>query len=109
MGILLEQANLPSGISVSNVYMSFSGEVIYVVPNLGSNNYNINTHYKIFRDQSKQLDANIRIPIHVEVTDISVGVYHYLYEKLKSYYPDSIDVIEPEPEVIIPDVVAEIL
>jgi hypothetical protein len=89
MGILVPEANLPMGITVSNVYMSFSGEVIYTVPMNGQ--YNINTHYKVYKDETKQPDTNIRVPIAVQLSNISVGVYTLLYENLKQIYPDSID------------------
>jgi hypothetical protein len=91
MGILVPEANLPMGITVSNVYMSFSGEVIYTMPNTGSNNYSINTHYKVYKDDTKQPDTNIRIPFAIQVNDISVGIYTSLYENLKQNYPSSVD------------------
>ena len=91
MGILVPEANLPMGITVSNVYMSFSGEVIYTMPNQTSNIYTINTHYKVYKDDTKQPDTNIRIPLGIQVSDISVGVYTSLYENLKQIYPESVD------------------
>ena len=91
MGILVPEANLPMGITISNVYMSFSGEVIYTMPNPTCNNYTINTHYKVYKDESKQPDTNIRIPLAFQVNDNSVGVYTSLYENLKQIYPDSVD------------------
>jgi len=91
MGILVPEANLPMGITISNVYMSFSGEVIYTMPNQSSNIYTVNTHYKVYKDETKQPDTNIRIPLAIQVNDISVGVYTSLYENLKQIYPDSVD------------------
>ena len=91
MGILVPEANLPMGITISNVYMSFSGEVIYTMPNQVSNIYTINTHYKVYKDETKQPDTNIRIPLGIQVSDISVGVYTLLYENLKQIYPNSVD------------------
>jgi hypothetical protein len=91
MGILVPEAYLPMGITVSNVYMSFSGEVIYTIPNLTCNNYIINTHYKVYKDDTKQPDTNIRIPLAIHVNDIGVGVYTSLYENLKQNYPSSVD------------------
>ena len=91
MGILVPEANLPMGITVSNVYMSFSGEVIYTMPNQSSNIYTINTSYKVYKDDTKQPDTNIRIPLGIQVSDISVGVYTSLYENLKQIYPESVD------------------
>jgi hypothetical protein len=91
MGIFVPEANLPMGITVSNVYMSFSGEVIYTMPNQSSNNYTINTSYKVYKDDTKQPDTNIRIHFGIQVNDISVGVYTVLYENLKQIYPESVD------------------
>ena len=92
MGILVPEAYLPMGITVSNVYMSFSGEVIYTVPANGQ--YRINTYYKVYKDESKKPDTNIRIPISTQVSNIIArDVYTILYEELKSVYPGSTDVI----------------
>jgi hypothetical protein len=95
MGILVPEANLPMGVTVSNVYMSFSGEVIYTIPRSGQ--YNINTYYKVYKDESKQPDTNIRIPISVLVSNI-VGrdVYTILYDELKTLYPGSTDIVYKE-------------
>ena len=90
MGILVPEAKLPMGVTLSNVYMSFSGEVIYTVPANGQ--YNINTYYKVYKDESKKPDTNIRISLAIQVSDISVGVYTSLYENLKALYPGSTDV-----------------
>ncbi len=89
MGILVPEANLPMGITVSNVYMSFSGEVIYTVPLNGQ--YRVNTYYKVYKDELKQPDTNIRIPINVQVSDINQGVYSILYSELKTIYSNNID------------------
>ena len=100
MGILVPEATLPMGITISNVYMSFSGEVIYTCPRNGQ--YAVNTHYKVYKDDTKQPDTNIRIPLNVQVSDISVGVYTTLYTALKNLYPgaeDSQAVVEAVAEV----------
>jgi hypothetical protein len=89
MGILVPEANLPMGITVSNVYMSFSGEVIYTVPTSGQ--YRVNTYYKVYKDELKQPDTNIRIPINVQVSDINQSVYSILYSELKTIYSNNID------------------
>ena len=81
MGILVQEANLPMGVTLSNVYISFSGEIIYTTPR--NSDYFINTHYKVYKDPSKEPDTNIRIPMSFQVNDISVGVYTSLDEKLK--------------------------
>jgi len=92
MGILVPEANLPMGITISNVYMSFSGEVIYTIPTSGQ--YRINTYYKVYKDDTKQPDTNIRIPLNVQVSDISQGVYTLLYNELKTIYTNSADVLD---------------
>jgi hypothetical protein len=89
MGILVSEANLPMGVTLSNVYISFSGEVIYIIPRDGQ--YNISTYYKIYKDETKQPDTNIRISINVQTSDISSSVYTSLYDNLKQIYPDSVD------------------
>jgi len=91
MGILVSDCVLPSGISVSNVYMSFDSEVIYVSPKSLDGRYTITANYKVYKDETKQPDTNIRIPLNVQVSDISVGVYTSLYENLKQIYPSSVD------------------
>ena len=107
MGIFVPEANLPMGITVSNVYMSFSREVIYTVPTSGQ--YRINTYYKVYKDETKNPDTNIRIPIVAQVSNIIArDVYTILYDELKTVYPGSTDVIsifsliDPavEPEVV---------
>jgi len=105
MGIFVPEANLPMGITVSNVYMSFSGEVIYTVPVNGQ--YRINTYYKVYKDETKNPDTNIRIPISVLVSNIIArDVYTILYDELKTVYPGSTDVLYKEyvyplnPEVV---------
>ena len=91
MGILVNEGVLPSGIPVSNVYMSFGSEIVYVSPKSPDDLYTINTYYKVYKDDTKQPDTNIRIPFAIQVNDISVGVYTSLYENLKQIYPDSVD------------------
>ena len=107
MGIIVTNGTLPSGIPISNVYMSFSGEVIYTVPANGQ--YRINTYYKVYKDESKQPDTNIRIPIVTQTSNI-VGrdVYTILYDELKDLYPGSTDVI-PSFSLIDPTVEPEVV
>ena len=91
MGILVSECVLPSGIPVSNVYMSFDSEVIYVSPRSVDGRYTITANYKVYKDDTKQPDTNIRIPFAIQVNDISVGVYTSLYENLKQIYPSSVN------------------
>ena len=91
MGILVSEGVLPSGIPISNVYMSFDTEVIYVSPRSADGRYSIHANYKVFKDDTKQLNSDVRIPLAIQVNDISIGVYTSLYENLKQIYPESVD------------------
>jgi hypothetical protein len=91
MGIIVSEGILPSGIPISNVYMSFSSETVYIFPKNIDDKYIIQTYYKVYKDDTKQPDTNIRIPLAIQVSDISVGIYTTLYENLKQIYPDSLD------------------
>jgi hypothetical protein len=93
MGILVSDGILPSGIPISNVYMSFSGSVVYVEPKSpDSNLYTVRAFCKVFKDQeSKCSQPDITFAVINQMSDISVGVYQSLYENLKQNYPSSID------------------
>ena len=91
MGILVSDGTLPSGISVSNVYMSFDSEVVYVTPRSADGGHTIQANYKVFKDDTKQPISDVRIPLVTHVSNISVGVYTSLYENLKQIYPSSVD------------------
>ena len=91
MGILVTDGILPSGIPVSNVYMSFGSECITIFPKNTDGLYTIQTFYKVYKDDTKQPNSDIRIPLAIQVSDISVGVYTSLYENLKQIYPNSVD------------------
>lgn len=92
MGILAS-GTLPSGISVSNVYASFSDEIIMTrsIPN--ANTFAVSACYRVFSDPSKVNGSNIRAPIQVVLsnTQISDSVYSHLYAQLKTIFPDSTD------------------
>lgn len=95
MGILVPEAILPMGITLSNVYMSFSGETVYVNPRLPGNVYRINTSYRIYLDPSKEKGTNISIPMTVTVNDIGRDtIFGILYTELKTIYPGSEDVLD---------------
>jgi len=95
MGILVPEATLPSQITLSNVYMSFTGENILVINNR-NDSWRISSYYNVFSDKSKTNGTNIRIPIEVNTVDITQGVYIILYNQLKLNYPGSIDVLYTE-------------
>ena len=94
MGILVTDGVLPSGIPVSNVYISFDSEVVYVAPRDSDGRYIVQSHYRVFKDDTKQPNSNIRIPISVTVNDIGERpVYDILYEELRALYPQSTNIL----------------
>jgi len=98
MGIFVPSATLPSGITVSNVYMSFTGEAVYTaqVQDKGPNQWRIQSNYKVFKDQisARRGNSNIRINFATSVDIFEKNPYDLLYTALKQEYPGSTDVIE---------------
>jgi hypothetical protein len=90
MGIFVPSATLPAGIQLSNVYMSFSGEMVYTAQMCGG--WRINSFYKVFSDQQTK-KSNIRIDTTV-LTHKLDDPYKILYSELKNQYPEAIDVFE---------------
>ena len=93
MGIFVPEAVLPSGILISNVYMSFSGSLVYIEPKNVNDVYFVRAFCKVFKDQTKSLEPDITFQVITTATDINLGVYDYLYEKLKELFPGSVDMI----------------
>jgi len=92
MGIFVSEGVLPSGIPISNVYMSFSGSMVYVEPKYQNYIYNVRAFCKVFKDQeSKSSQPDITFQVVNYVSDINVGVFTVLYEKLKEMFPNNID------------------
>jgi hypothetical protein len=94
MGILVQEVILPMGVMLSNVYMSFSGEVVYITPRNEDGRYRVNTWYRVYKDETRQPDTNIRIPMSVTVNDIGDRpVYDILYDELRALYPQSTNIL----------------
>jgi hypothetical protein len=95
MGILAS-GTLPSGIQLSNVYISFNNESIYVRPNTMNKTIEYTVCYKVFADPSKQGECLIRVPFQVGVPigEDTGRAFDVVYTHLKSLWPGSIDVIE---------------
>jgi hypothetical protein len=96
MGILVPEATLPSGFTLSNVYMSFSHEPVYISP-MGPSRCQIYSYYKVWADVEKSKPSDIRILLTVQGADSSLSAYTVLYDALKEQYPGSEDVSNPEP------------
>jgi len=93
MGIFVSDGVLPSGIPISNVYMSFSGSLVYVEPKYQNYIYTVRAFCKVFKDQESKSTSQPDITFQVvnQVSDINVGVFACLYEKLKEMFPNNID------------------
>jgi hypothetical protein len=92
MGILAS-GTLPSGVQVSNVYMSFCNETIYVKSNSDFNIFEYTTCYKVFADPTKAGGPAARIPLQFIVpnTAYDQSAFKIAYAHLKTLYPDSVD------------------
>jgi hypothetical protein len=92
MGILVT-GTLPSGISVSNVYVSFADETIMTRSIPSANTFGVTACYRVFSDPSKVNGCNIRAPIQVVLSNSQIGdsIYGHLYAQLKTIFPDSTD------------------
>lgn len=92
MGILVKQGTLPDGFQVSNVYMCFREEVIYITRGKKPK-YIIDSYYKIYPNNDLKSSYDIRVPIQVHTNDISQGIYTYLYNEMNKFYPNSINML----------------
>ena len=94
MGIFVPTATLPSGITVSNVYMSFANEVLYVMQS-DTQQYQVTSYCNVFKSKAHVKNtSSIRFNVTTKVSNIVCG-YQALYSELKGMYPGSVDVIEP--------------
>ena len=92
MGILVPEALLPSSnIAVSNVYMSFSGEVVQTIKHPYTGEYILSSNYRVFSNPTKQPGTNIIEPLMVPYSNLDQGVFTVLYAALKELYPGSED------------------
>lgn len=98
MGILAS-GNLPCGIQLSNVYISFNDESIYVKPNELNGTIEYTICYKVFADPSRNGGHICRVPfqVGVPVEQDTKRAYEVIYDHLKTLWPDSVDVLEKKP------------
>jgi hypothetical protein len=89
MGILVSEATLPSGIQVSNVYMSFSDEPVYMsrLPD----GYQVYSYYKVWSNSLRDKPADIRILLTIKSPNADNSVHSILYDGLKQLYPNYTD------------------
>lgn len=95
MGIFVNSGVMSSGVSISNVYLSFNMEPVIVFPKnsfgLTESNFMVKCRYRVYNDPEKSTGWNIEEEICVETTDIRRPIYDILYEQLTLMYPDSIN------------------
>jgi hypothetical protein len=108
MGIFVPSATLPSGITVSNVYMSFTNEVVHTGqvssatdPLTGkpdSNKYFVSSWCNVYADRKTAksgVQSAIRFNVNTKVPSLTSS-YEALYAYLKTVYPEATDdLIEP--------------
>ena len=96
MGIFVTQGTLPGGVQVNNVYMSFTGEGVYVAQN-GNSTWTISSSYTVRISKSVE-SSSIRVPITASAKSIITNPYNILYQALQKQYPNSVAVIEPSQQ-----------
>lgn len=91
MGIQVNSGILTNGgVTLTNVYMCFRDEVIYVTP-CRAHTFMINTYYRIY-NKSTDIFPDVRVPLVINSFDPSKSVYTCIYDELKRLYPDSINI-----------------
>jgi hypothetical protein len=95
MGIFVPQVITPAGFTLSNVYMSFYRQPMYIVP-LGSNLCRVNATYKIWVNESKRPDSSMKFPLFINEVSAD-NLFTTLYTSLKALYPGAQDVGCDEP------------
>jgi hypothetical protein len=109
MGIFVPIATLPSGITVNNVYMSFTNEVVHtgqvsspIDPATGKpdpNKYFVSSWCNVYADKKTAksgVQSAIRFNVNTKVPSLTSS-YEALYVKLKDMFPESIDDIIQTP------------
>ena len=107
MGIFVPSATLPSGITVSNVYMSFTNEVVHtgqvtsaINPLTGkpdANNYYVSSWCSVYADKKTAksgIQSAIKFNVNTKVPSLSSS-YEALYDCLKTMFPGATDDLVP--------------
>jgi ABC-type phosphate/phosphonate transport system substrate-binding protein len=110
MGITVPTATIPSGIQLSNVYISLANEPVSITrinklfidpANPQSNaNYQVNGYYSVYVDRKTskiQSLSPIRIPIGVRTVEYPSNPHQIIYNQLKQSYSNVQDVYEVSP------------
>ena len=108
MGIFVPTATIPSGIQLSNVYISLTNEAVNITQMnkltgdilLPNANYQVNSNYVIYPDRKTakiQGLSPIRIPIGVRTVEYPSNPHQVIYNTLKQMYSNVQDVYETPP------------
>lgn len=93
MGLFVNNGTLPGGVTVNNVYMTFSDFPVYIMPK-GKGQYDIHGFYSVYPDEtSPRTVRDTSIEFVVPVTDVSASLHSMLYAQLKTLYPDSTNML----------------
>lgn len=93
MGLLVNSGILPGGVSVSNIYMTFSDFPVYIMPK-GKGQYDIRGFYSVYPSETASRSTrDTSIELVATVTDVSGCLHTMLYAQLKSLYPDSTNML----------------
>jgi len=99
MGLLVPTLVL-NGISLCNVYVSISRDVSHIHFNPSNDQIFITGTYSVYRDRNTGSESDIKIPYFLTSNNhISAG--ELIYTKLKSIYPEAVDIREDKYEQLI--------
>jgi hypothetical protein len=93
MGLLVNSATLPCGVTVNNIYMTFSDFPVYIMPK-EKGQYEIRGFYTMYPSEtSPRASRDTGVELAALVTDVSGSLHSMLYSQLKTLYPDSINML----------------
>lgn len=97
MGIILNDTYpLSYGVNLSNVYISFYQEQLFIQPTVGTDNstqYMISSNYRVYRDREAR-EQSLMVVEKGSIMNTSSRLdeaYLQLYVALKQKFPNSID------------------
>lgn len=97
MGIILTDVyTLSSNIQLSNVYISFFNEQLFLQPQVfddGTKGFMASSNYRLYKDKTARdevRDVVEKAPI-MNTTDSLENAYNSLYVALKQKFPNSVD------------------
>lgn len=92
MGLLVNSATLPCGVTLSNVYMTFSDFPVYLMPK-GNGQYIARGTYSVYSSQERRSARETSVDVNFIVKDVTPSLHVILYNQLRLEYPDSINIL----------------